>query len=219
MHPSRAAALGFVFAAACVVAGCNKDDSAPANPAPPPKAAAQPSAQHAVVPSTPDPSAPPAPADVATPPADAQKTASGLVMKIMQPGSGTERIEPGQVFVITFASWDRSGKPISHIQHAELNINSLAPGWAEAIVLMAPGETRRLWVPASLTRKPNRSDSRPAIDNTVDLTLEYIGRLKMNGQGLPVMRAAASADSAHVAPVGSANGKPTSSASTSRKRH
>ena len=219
IHPNRAVTgLGFAVAATLVIAGCKKDESALANPEPP-KAVAQPSAQRAASQLPPDPSAPPAPADVAAPPPDAQKTASGLVMKVVHPGSGIERVQPGQVFVITFAKWDRTGKPIIHIKNAELSMNSLSPAWAEAIVLMAPGETRRLWVPANLSQKPNVPNPAMTIDTTVDLTLEYIGRLKMNREGLPVMQASVPAQSNNVAPAGSSNGQPASSASPPRKKH
>jgi hypothetical protein len=221
IHPSRASTAklnGFVLATALAITGCKAEESAPTNPEPP-KVAAAPRASHAALPIPPVSPDPPAPADVATPPPDAEKTASGLVMKVEQPGSGTERVQPGQVFVISFAMWDRAGKPMGHLQHAELNMNALAPGWAEAIVFMAPGETRRLWVPADLTRKPDVPNPRPKTDHTVDLTLEYIGRLRMNAQGAPVMLAAIPpADSAHVTSAGSANGQPASSASAAPKK-
>ena len=92
---------------------------------------------------------PAAPSDVAAPSPGSEKTASGLVTKVLKPGTGTERVKAGEVFVISFTEWERTGKPMLHIDNAELNLDSLAPGWAEGVKLMAPGETRRLWIPAS----------------------------------------------------------------------
>jgi hypothetical protein len=118
---------------------------------------------------------------------------------------------------------------LSHFEHAEINLNSLAPGWAEGLQLMAEGETRRLWIPANLTRKPNVADPRPVVDITVDMTLDTIGRLKHFNkvQGAPVAQASASTELVHVAqagaasaaPAASAKGQPASAAPAAPKKH
>jgi hypothetical protein len=227
MHPDGAATkLGLFLAATLMVAGCKADDAAPAT-ANPPKVA-QPVVHPPAVPIPPATGPAPVPVDVAAPPADAVKTASGLAMKTITPGSGSERVAPGKIFVCSFSNWDRAGNPLGHMEHAEITTNSLAPGWEEAIVLMAPGETRRLWIPASLTRKPNTTDTRPVIDITVDLTLEYLGRLKMGVQGAtgvlrgePVQQASTPSEPAPSAPAGSiksTNGKTATPASATPKK-
>ena len=194
-----------------VAAGCKSSDAAdPPAPAASGATVAQPVAPAQALPAPPP--GPPAPSDVASPPPDAEKSASGLVTKVVTPGDGTQHVEPGMIFVTGFTAWDRAGKVTSHVDHAEITLDSLAPGWAEGARLMVPGETRRMWIPAALTRKPGVPDPRPVVDLTVDLTLEYIGRLKL--RGAPVRQAAAPAEPAAPEKVGAANGQPHHSANT-----
>src|SRR5579871_4586923 len=95
----------------------------------------------------------PAPPDVAAPPKDAVKTASGLYTKVLQPGTGPEHPQRFDIELINYAGWrkdgtmfDRSGgkKPYS------INLAQVVPGWAEGLELMVAGEKRRLWIPAKL---------------------------------------------------------------------
>ena len=59
---------------------------------------------------TPDPKAVPAPDDVAVPPADAEKTASGLASKILAPGKGTTHPAKTDLVTVHYSGWTTDGK-------------------------------------------------------------------------------------------------------------
>ncbi len=96
----------------------------------------------------------PAPDDVAAPPADAQKTASGLAYKVLQKGTGTEK--PGAVdkVKVHYSGWTKDGKMFdsSHKRKApaSFRLNGVIPGWTEGVQLMVVGEKTRFWIPGNL---------------------------------------------------------------------
>jgi peptidylprolyl isomerase len=94
------------------------------------------------------------PLDVAAPPADAEKTASGLVTKVLRPGSGSTHPTPEDAVTAHYIGWTSEGKMFdtSHARKEPLSIQlaGLIPGWVEALQMMVPGEQRRLWVPENL---------------------------------------------------------------------
>lgn len=100
---------------------------------------------------------PKAPADVAAPPADAKKTASGLATKVMSAGTG--KTKPGAESVVTvhYTGWTTDGKAfdssVSRGRPATFPLNRVIPGWSEALQLMTVGEERRIWIPQELAYK------------------------------------------------------------------
>ena len=90
-----------------------------------------------------------APADVAAPPADAVKTASGLAYKVLTPGAGAIKPTPAQTIVVHYTGWTTKGEMFdsSVARGAPLTypLNKLIPGWIEAVQMMTVGERRRLW--------------------------------------------------------------------------
>src|SRR5689334_22428269 len=52
----------------------------------------------------------PAPSDVATPPADAAKTASGLATKVLTPGTGKDHPGPDDQLEVHYSGWTASGR-------------------------------------------------------------------------------------------------------------
>ena len=100
------------------------------------------------------PQAPAAPADVAAPPADAQKTASGLSTKVLEKGTGTERPDAQEMVVVHYTGWTTDGKMFdSSVARGKPNtfsVGSLIKGFTEGLQLMTVGEKRRLWIPESL---------------------------------------------------------------------
>ena len=102
----------------------------------------------------PAPKVPDTPKDVAAPPADAEITASGLVTKVLRPGTGTEHPKPTDTVTIHYAGWTTDGKPFdsSYGRGAPTTypLQKFIPGWIEGLQLMVPGEVRRLWVPEEL---------------------------------------------------------------------
>jgi peptidylprolyl isomerase len=103
----------------------------------------------------------PAPPDVAAPPADAVKTASGLATKVIKAGSGREH--PGRTDLVTvhYTGWTADGRMfdssrIGAGRPVTFPLDKVIAGWTEGVQLMVPGETRRLWIPESLAYRGQR---------------------------------------------------------------
>ena len=115
----------------------------------------------------------PAPSDVAAPPADATKTASGLVTKVLKPGAGKDHAAKDDVVTVDYTGWTADGKmfdsSIARGKPITMPVNRLIPGFSEGVQLMLPGETRRLWIPESLAYKG--AQGKPAGTLVFDVTL------------------------------------------------
>ena len=102
----------------------------------------------------------PPPADVAAPPADAQKSPSGLATKVLRPGTGTERPAMDDIVVIDYTGWTTDGKmfdsSVARGKPATFPVNRVIPGFTETLMLMVPGEKRRTWIPEALAYKGQR---------------------------------------------------------------
>lgn len=96
----------------------------------------------------------PAPPDVAAPPADAVKTASGLASKVLTPGTGTTRPTAEDFVTVHYTGWTADGKMFdsSYARSAASTfpISRVIKGWGEGVQLMVAGEKRRLWIPKDL---------------------------------------------------------------------
>lgn len=99
----------------------------------------------------------PAPPDVATPPADATKTASGLLTKVLKPGTGKDRPTKDDAVTVDYTAWTADGKmfdtSVGRGEPPTLPVKRMLAGLSEGVQLMALGETRRLWIPESLAYK------------------------------------------------------------------
>jgi peptidylprolyl isomerase len=105
----------------------------------------------------------PAPADVAAPPADAIKTASGLASIVLTPGTGTEHPSQNDSVKVDYSGWTTDGKmfdssvsPLQPGRRAEpitMSLGRVIPGWTEGVQLMVVGEKRRFWIPEELAYK------------------------------------------------------------------
>ncbi len=97
---------------------------------------------------------PKAPADVAAPPADAQKTASGLASKVLKAGDGKAKPGPTSVVSVHYTGWTTDGKAfdssVARGRPATFPLNRVIPGWTEGVQLMTVGEERRFWIPENL---------------------------------------------------------------------
>ena len=116
---------------------------------------------------------PPVPADVAAPPADAPKTASGVASKVVKPGGGVEKPTPTDVVTVHYTGWSSAGQMFdsSHTRGnpAMFPLNRAIPGWRECVQLMSVGETRRCWVPQELAYRGQAG--RPAGTVVFDIEL------------------------------------------------
>jgi len=92
-----------------------------------------------------------APADVAGPPADAQKTRSGLAYKVLKAGTGTEHPKRSSKVTVHYTGWTTDGKmfdsSVAKGQPATFPLDQVIPGWTEGVQLMVEGEKIRFWIP------------------------------------------------------------------------
>ena len=99
-----------------------------------------------------DPFAPPA--DVAAPPKDAKRTASGLAYKSLKKGTGMVKPRPTNSVTVHYTGWTTDGKmfdsSIKRGRPATFPLNRVIKGWTEGLQLMVQGEKMRFWIPGNL---------------------------------------------------------------------
>jgi len=97
------------------------------------------------------------PPDLTMPPADAVKSGSGLISKVIKPGDSTEKPTPNDVVTVQYTGWSSDGRmfdsTLSRNAPSTFPLNRAMAGWKECVGLMALHETRRCWVPESLSWK------------------------------------------------------------------
>lgn len=130
----------------------------------------------------------PPPADVNALPTDAQMTESGVAMKVLKPGRGTEHPTENDCPILAFTAWNRDGTLFATSKSmgdgAVQCLSTAIMGVAETVKLMVAGEKRRIWVPAELTyveghhhtQKRPEDENPPNLDLTFDL--ELVGIMK-----------------------------------------
>jgi peptidylprolyl isomerase len=105
----------------------------------------------------PRPAIPSAPPDVAAPPADAARTASGIASKVLAPGTGTAHPAAADMVTVDYTGWTTDGKAfdssIARGKPSTFPLNRVIPGWTEGVQLMVVGEKRRFWIPDTLAYK------------------------------------------------------------------
>jgi peptidylprolyl isomerase len=103
---------------------------------------------------------PQAPADVAAPPKDAKKTASGLAYKVIKPGTGEAHPTATSTVTVHYSGWTTDGKlfdsSVERDEPASFPLNQVIAGWTEGVQLMVEGETCRFWIPEDLAYKGQR---------------------------------------------------------------
>ncbi len=102
----------------------------------------------------------PAPPDVAAPPPEATKTASGLAFRVLQPGTGDKRPASTDMVTVHYTGWTTDGKMFdSSYARGKPNtfaVGQVIKGWGEGVQLMVVGEKRRLWIPEGLAYQGKR---------------------------------------------------------------
>lgn len=100
------------------------------------------------------PRVPPVPADVAAPPADAERSASGLAWKVLKPGTGARLPRLTSAVRVHYTGWTTDGKmfdsSLAQGAPATFELSKVIPGWTEGLQLMREGEARRFWIPKKL---------------------------------------------------------------------
>jgi len=107
-----------------------------------------------------------APPDVAAPPADAERTTSGLASRVLSAGAGSEHPSASDRVTVNYTGWTTNGhmfdSSIPRGQPATFPLNGVIPGWTEGVQLMVEGEKRRFWVPANLAYGDDPRPGAPA---------------------------------------------------------
>ena len=114
-----------------------------------------------------------APPDVAAPPDDAKRTASGLAYKVLKPGIGARRPGQFQRVLVHYTGWTTDGKmfdsSVAKGTPVTLSLDNVIRGWAEGLQLMVEGERTRFWIPQTLAYKGEPGSPRGMLVFEVDL--------------------------------------------------
>jgi FKBP-type peptidyl-prolyl cis-trans isomerase len=120
----------------------------------------------------------PAPSDVVAPPVEAVRSPSGLVSRIVTPGTGTEKPQETDFVTVHYTGWTSEGRPFDSSRARGMPsmfaLNRVMAGWRECVLMMTAGETRRCWVPQDLAF--NGRAGRPAGTVVFDIELLDVRR-------------------------------------------
>jgi peptidylprolyl isomerase len=115
------------------------------------------------------------PADVASAPAEAQVTPSGLASKVLANGSGSAKPKATDLVTVHYSGWTTDGKlfdsSVNRGQPATFPLNGVIAGWTEGLQLMVEGEKRRFWIPAKMAYGENPPSGYPAGTLVFDVEL------------------------------------------------
>ncbi|HEY9142670.1 MAG TPA: FKBP-type peptidyl-prolyl cis-trans isomerase [Arenimonas sp.] len=123
-----------------------------------------------------------APPDVAAPPADAIRTASGLAYKVIERGNRA----PGHPSALDhvrvhYTGWTTAGQVFDSSLHkdkpATFPLQNLIAGWREGILLMQRGDSFRFWIPGHLAYDNVPGSQGPKGMLVFDVTLLAFGPL------------------------------------------
>ncbi len=90
-----------------------------------------------------------------TAPSDGNKLASGITIKTLEAGTGTEKPKPDARVKAHFTGWNSEGRFVQSSKDLarvpEFRLTQVIPGWSEAFQQMVAGEKARVWIPKELT--------------------------------------------------------------------
>jgi peptidylprolyl isomerase len=90
------------------------------------------------------------------PPADATKSATGLISKVVRPGTSAEKPIATDIVTVNYTGWPATAD-VRQLrvarQPSTFPLNRVMAGWKECVQLMVIGEKRRCWVPQELAYK------------------------------------------------------------------
>jgi FKBP-type peptidyl-prolyl cis-trans isomerase len=114
------------------------------------------------------------PADLTSPPGDAAKSPSGLISKVLTPGTSDEKPKPTDIISVDYTAWTSDGtlhdSSIARGKPSMFPLNRTAlKGYAECVQLMVVGEKRRCWIPEPLAY--NGAANRPKGQVVFDIEL------------------------------------------------
>ena len=102
-----------------------------------------------------------APADVRSPPLDAERHMRGLCSKIIVPGKGRRYPESTSSVTVHYTGWTTNGRMFDSSwmrgTPSTFKLEQLIEGWRQGLELMVVGEYRRLWIPQELAYQGKRT--------------------------------------------------------------
>lgn len=120
----------------------------------------------------------PTPEDVNGPPADAERTASGIASKVLKVGVGKEKPKSSSTVTVDYTGWTTDGQlfdsSVLRGRPATFRLDQVIAGWTEGVQLMVVGEKRRFWIPAALAYGDNPGGGRPAGMLVFDVNLYQV---------------------------------------------
>jgi FKBP-type peptidyl-prolyl cis-trans isomerase len=119
------------------------------------------------------------PPDLADPPAEAVESESGLVSRVLEPGSSPVQPTTGDIVTLHYTGWAASdGRMIdssaSRARAPMFPLEGTMAGLRECVRLMRVGEKRRCWIPQELAYKGR--EGRPSGPVVFDLELLDVHR-------------------------------------------
>jgi FKBP-type peptidyl-prolyl cis-trans isomerase len=117
----------------------------------------------------------PAPPEI-TPPADAEKSDTGLASKVLEAGDGGAKPGPSDMVAAHFTGWLEDGtlleSTVMNGKPAQFKLDQVSiKGWVEGLQLMTKGEKRRFWIPAAIGFGENPPPGAPKGDLIFDFEL------------------------------------------------
>ena len=121
---------------------------------------------------------PPArPEDYAAPPADAEKTPSGVASRVLKAGpAGGAKPKSTDRVTVQYSGWscttgEMFDSSVTRGEPATFPLNRVIKGWTDGVGLMVVGEKRRLWLPAALAYGNNPPPGAPGGPLVFDVEL------------------------------------------------
>ncbi|MBK9071456.1 MAG: FKBP-type peptidyl-prolyl cis-trans isomerase [Myxococcales bacterium] len=100
---------------------------------------------------------PTAPAAVAAPPKDAQKTAKGVFYKVLKKGTGTAKPVAADTVEVHYTGWTTDGRmfdsSVVRGEPTQFPLGGVIPGWTDGLQVMTVGEKTLFWIPEELAYK------------------------------------------------------------------
>jgi FKBP-type peptidyl-prolyl cis-trans isomerase len=113
------------------------------------------------------------PPDVAAPPADARRTATGIAYKVLKPGIGGRRPAAWSRVTVHYTGWTTDGKmfdsSLTRGMPTTMSLEDVIKGWTEGLQLMVEGERTRFWIPENLAYKGEAGNPRGMLVFDIDL--------------------------------------------------
>jgi FKBP-type peptidyl-prolyl cis-trans isomerase len=113
------------------------------------------------------------PPDVAEPPKDASRSASGLAYKVLRKGTGVRNPDGLRRVTVHYTGWTTDGKmfdsSVVRGTPATLSLDDVVRGWQEGVQLMVEGERTRFWIPQDLAYRGEAGSPRGMLVFDIDL--------------------------------------------------